>query len=283
MNSVSSAPLVVSKGLCPGQEQIVRATLPLVSIHLGDITDQFYATLFSDHPQLLRDLFDRDRHAEGAQSKALAAAIVMYAQVLVNDDRPNLAAMMARVARRHASLGVPSEGYDLVYTYLFNAIAQVLRREDILGHDGLTAEIVDAWTAVYEHMASELRASEQALYEKHAVTADTVFVSARVENIGAEPTTRATLTLVVNSEALLPTFIPGQWVAIAVMVAEGCGEAGREVRVFRVLESSPSRLSVRVDLAAGTGSETRSWTAAVHAALRVTPDLEVWVSAVPAR
>ncbi|WP_190813854.1 hypothetical protein [Saccharopolyspora pogona] len=52
--------------------ETVRATLPAVSSAIGEIASVFYDKLFTAHPGLLRDLFNRGNRANGAQQQALA-------------------------------------------------------------------------------------------------------------------------------------------------------------------------------------------------------------------
>ncbi|MFF1799233.1 hypothetical protein ACFVXQ_34345, partial [Kitasatospora sp. NPDC058263] len=55
--------------------EIVEATLPAVGGAIGEITPLFYDTLFADHPELLRDRFNRGNQANGTQRQALAGSI----------------------------------------------------------------------------------------------------------------------------------------------------------------------------------------------------------------
>ena len=61
--------------LTPEQEQIIRDTLPVVGEHIDQIAPLFYSKMFAQHPELLRDTFNRGNQAQGAQQKALAASV----------------------------------------------------------------------------------------------------------------------------------------------------------------------------------------------------------------
>src|SRR6476659_220425 len=89
----------------------VRATLPVVGAAIGEITERLYSRLFSAHPELLRDLFNRGNQAAGTQRQARAGSIAGFATYLVGhpDERPD--AMLSRIAHKHASLGVAPEQY----------------------------------------------------------------------------------------------------------------------------------------------------------------------------
>ncbi|MER5445483.1 globin domain-containing protein [Streptomyces sp. NPDC002766] len=137
----------------------VRATLPAVGAHLDEITERFYAGLFTARPELLRDLFNRGNQAAGTQRQALAGSIAAFATHLLEhpDTRPD--AMLARIAHKHASLGVTPEQYALVHEHLFAAIAGVLG-------EAVTPEVAAAWDEVYWLMANALVAIEKRLYEE---------------------------------------------------------------------------------------------------------------------
>ena len=137
----------------------VRATLPAVGAHLGEITERFYAGLFAARPDLLRDLFNRGNQAAGTQRQALAGSIAAFATHLVEhpDQRPD--AMLSRIAHKHASLGVAPEQYAVVHEHLFAAIVEVLG-------EAVTPEVAAAWDEVYWLMANALIAVEKRLYEE---------------------------------------------------------------------------------------------------------------------
>ena len=57
--------------------------------------------------------------------------------------------VLARIAHRHASLGITEPQYQVVYEHLFAAIAEDLA-------EVITPEIAEAWTEVYWLMADAL-------------------------------------------------------------------------------------------------------------------------------
>lgn len=145
----------------------VRATLPAVGAAIGEITGQFYDRLFADRPELLRDLFNRGNQAAGTQRQALAGSIAAFAGHLLDhpDSRPD--AMLARIAHKHASLGVTRDQYALVHRHLFAAIA------DVLG-EAVTPQVAEAWDEVYWLMANALATTEERLTaEQDALAAGT--------------------------------------------------------------------------------------------------------------
>ncbi|TWV32851.1 hemin transporter [Streptomyces misionensis] len=214
----------------------VRATLPAVGAAIEQITDRFYARLFTAHPELLRDLFNRGNQASGAQKSALAGSIAAFAGYLVEhpDERPD--AMLSRIAHKHASLGVVPEQYPIVHEHLFAAIAEILG-------DAVTPEVAEAWTEVYWLMANALIAIEKRLYEESGTKELHAW-----EVVGRTEETADVVTFRVRPADGAPVraFRAGQYVSVGVKLADGArqirqyslsgapGESERQFSVKRV-------------------------------------------------
>src|SRR4051812_18381744 len=100
---------------------VVGATLPLVGASVDEITSVFYRRMFEAHPELLRDLFNRGNQANGTQSRALAGSIAGFATMLVHDLDCRPDQLLARIAHKHASLGITARQYTIVHHHLFEA------------------------------------------------------------------------------------------------------------------------------------------------------------------
>ncbi|GAA3352980.1 hypothetical protein GCM10017744_004280 [Streptomyces antimycoticus] len=107
-------------------QPIIKATLPLVGAHIQEITTRFYAHLFSTHPELLDGIFNRGNQAKGTQQQALAGSVAAFASALVNTPDRLPENLLARVAHKHASLGIAPDQYQVVHDSLMWAIADVL-------------------------------------------------------------------------------------------------------------------------------------------------------------
>jgi len=213
----------------------VRATLPAIGAAITDITDLFYRKLFEAHPELLRDLFNRGNQANGAQKQALAGSIAAFATALVEHPHVRPDAMLARVAHKHASLGITRDQYAIVHTHLFAAIV------DVLG-DAVTPEVARAWDEVYWLMAGALIAIEERLYaEAGAVEGNTWREWEVVERV-RETDDVATFRLRPADGGDMPAFRPGQYVSVRVELADGA----RQIRQY--------------SLSAAPAAETRSIT-----------------------
>ncbi|MCG0067720.1 globin domain-containing protein [Streptomyces tricolor] len=220
----------------------VRATLPAVGAAIGEITERFYTRLFDAHPDLLRNLFNRGNQAAGTQRQALAGSIAAFAAHLLDhpDDRPD--AMLARIAHKHASLGVAPEQYRVVHEHLFAALAEVLG-------EAVTPEVAAAWDEVYWLMANALTAIEKRLYEESGGPGFRAF---RVEERIEETPDVVTFRLRPADGGPVAGFRAGQYVSVRVALPDGArqirqyslsgapGEAVRRISVKRVYgEAAP--------------------------------------------
>ncbi|WP_407285154.1 globin domain-containing protein [Streptomyces sp. BP-8] len=231
---------------------VIKATLPVVGAAIDEITGRFYRKLFDAHPELLRDLFNRGNQANGAQRQALAGSIAAFAGMLLEhpDTRPDV--MLARIAHKHASLGVTSDQYKIVNEHLLAAVA------DVLG-EAVTPQVAAAWDEVYWLMANALIAVEARLYEQHGTpeggTWQPMTVVARHEET---PHTLA-LTLRPADGSPARAFRPGQYVSVQVELPDGA----RQIRQYS-LSAAPGapewRITVKhVREGPGPAGEVSSW------------------------
>src|SRR4051794_15412242 len=139
---------------------LVKATVPALEAHGLEITRRMYQRMFAN--EAIRDLFNQSHHGEtGSQPKALAAAVLAYAQ---NIDRLDvLGAAVERIAQKHVGLQILPEHYPAVAESLLGAI------KDILG-DAATDEILAAWGEAYWFLADILIGREKQIYGETAAS-----------------------------------------------------------------------------------------------------------------
>ena len=179
---------------------VIEATLPLVGSRIGEITPKFYARLFAAHPELLDGLFSRSNQRNGNQQQALAGSIAAFATHLVNNPGTLPETVLARIAHRHASLGITEPQYQVVYEHLFAAIAEDLA-------EVITPEIAEAWTEVYWLMADALIKLEKGLYAAQAN--GTMWSPWRVAAKTAAGTGSMTFTLEPADDTPITPALPG--------------------------------------------------------------------------
>jgi nitric oxide dioxygenase len=104
--------------------------------------------------------------------------VAAFAGALVNMPGHLPEVLLARVAHKHASLGIQPDQYQVVHDSLMWAIA------DVLG-DAVTPEVAAAWDEVYWLMADALVHIERGLCSARGKAADRVApVGGRAEDPG---------------------------------------------------------------------------------------------------
>jgi nitric oxide dioxygenase len=238
------------------QLRALRASLPVVAERAHDIADDFYRRLFATRPDLLRDQFNRGDLAQGRQQRELARTIVALAQAVLDAapgatrgegaDRhrassggrpsggdaarqagaPTLAPatpgeIVSRLAQRHAALGVTRDEYDLFERHLGEAFAVAL------GPD-FTAEVADAWAAVYRQARDEMVATVEAIYRQADLEPGEEWREALVTERRVEAEDVVALTLVSADSEALPRYRAGQFASVQVRLADGA----RQIRQY---------------------------------------------------
>jgi nitric oxide dioxygenase len=224
---------------------LIETTLPLVGARMPAIARNFYGRMFAAHPDLFDGLFSRSNQKNGSQQQALAGSIAVFATHLVRNPDTTPEAMLSRIAHKHVSLDIRPEQYDVVYTYLFEAIADELS-------DVITAEIAGAWTEVYWLMAHALIKLEKGLYAGAANDKPLApWVVIGKDAAGADA---LTFTLEPADDTPVSPALPGQYVSVTVGMPDGI----RQVRQY--------------SLSAGTAT-TRVFTTKLDAEGEVSPAL----------
>lgn len=134
---------------------IVRATVPALARHGTEITAAMYKRLFENTE--VRELFNQSNQGEGGrQTKALAQAILAYAQNI--DNLSALTGAVERIAQKHVGLHIRPDHYPHVATALLGAI------EEVLG-EAATADILSAWGEAFWFLADILIGREKQIYD----------------------------------------------------------------------------------------------------------------------
>ncbi|WP_330153215.1 globin domain-containing protein [Rhodococcus chondri] len=209
----------------------------MIGAHIGRISEVFYDRLFAAVPALRTNLFNRANQANRTQQQALASSVAAFATLLVKEQPGDIDAIMARIAAKHASLGVPSGHYEIVREHLFAAIAEVLG-------DAVTRPVALAWHEVYTLMANSLIEQESILYAQAGVAPGQVWRNVVVAEREYDGAHAATLFLQPTHGERLPAFLPGQYISVRVRVDSG-GEQIRQYTVARGRTPAEWALSVK--------------------------------------
>lgn len=211
---------------------LIEATLPLVGSRLGAITPNFYGRMFAAHPELLNGLFSRANQSNGEQQKALAGSIAGFASALVANPDLIPETLLSRIAHKHTSLGITEDQYQIVYKYLFEAIAEELA-------DVITAEIAEAWTEVYWLMANALIKIEKGLYALQAN--DKMWMPWTVVEKKAAGTDAVTFVLEPADDTPVTKARPGQFVSVKIALPDGLLQC-RQYSLSADVESTTRRV-----------------------------------------
>ena len=225
---------------------IIETTLPLVGERMPEIAKNFYNRMFTALPELFDGMFSRSNQKNGSQQQALAGSIAAFATHMVKNPDSAPEVLLSRIAHKHVSLGIRPEQYDIVYKYLFEAIADELS-------DVMTAEIAAAWTEVYWFMAHALIKLESGLYAGAASDKPLApWVVVKKEQAGTDA---LTFTLEPADDTPVSESRPGQYVGVTVRMPDGI----HQVRQY--------------SLSAGTGSKVRVFTTKLDDDGEVSPAL----------
>ncbi|WP_338760578.1 NO-inducible flavohemoprotein [Massilia sp. METH4] len=138
---------------------IVAATVPILETGGEALTRHFYPILFRDYPQV-KPYFNQTHQADGAQPRALAHAVLMYAK---NIDRLQaLGPLVGQIVAKHVALDIRPEHYPMVGASLLKAIREVL------GEEVATDAVIEAWGAAYGQLAQILIGAEGQAYDAQA-------------------------------------------------------------------------------------------------------------------
>ncbi|HYC05230.1 MAG TPA: NO-inducible flavohemoprotein [Azospirillaceae bacterium] len=214
----------------------VKATVPLLRAHGLDVTRRLYEILFQE--PAVKAFFNQSHQGpDGGQPKALAAAVLAYAE---NIDNPGvLLPAVERIAHRHVSMNVQPEHYAIVGRAILQAI------KDVAGN-AATPAVLAAWGEAYQWLADVLSGRENALYRETASKTGGWLGWRRfvVERVEAESAEIASVYLRPRDGGPVADYLPGQYVGLRAEVP-GHGQAVRNYSLSRAPRGGAYRISVK--------------------------------------
>jgi nitric oxide dioxygenase len=227
----------------------IDASVPVLRQHGLTITKLFYENMFAAHPELTR-IFNMGNQANGAQQQSLASAVFAYAANIGNPGA--LGPVVQRIVHKHVSVGIRAEHYPIVGHHLLGAIAATLG-------EAATPALLDAWKEAYNSLATLLIQAEAEMYSTAGIEPGETRPM-RVTEVVRESTNVLSIRMVAADEQPLADFKPGQYLSVAVDLADG----RRQLRQYS-LSDQPGigsyRISVkREDAEGGTpAGEISNW------------------------
>lgn len=146
--------------LTDAETAIIKSTIPILESGGVALTTHFYEIMFRDHQETL-SVFNQTHQASGAQPRALANAVLMYARNI--DKLESLGPLVSTIMNKHVALNINLEHYPVVGKCLLQAIREVL------GAEIATDDVISAWAAAYGQLASLLSSAEQTVYDANEV------------------------------------------------------------------------------------------------------------------
>ncbi|GAA5233978.1 NO-inducible flavohemoprotein [Verticiella sediminum] len=221
--------------LTRAQRDIIKATVPLLETGGEALTTHFYKMMLGEYPEV-RPLFNQAHQASGAQPRALANSVLMYAR---NIDRLEaLGPLAAQIVNKHVALQVQPEHYPIVGACLLRAIREVL------GEAIATDAVIDAWGAAYQQLADLLIGAERAVYDELAAAPDG-WRAARAFRVARKAPESAEITSFylepVDGGAVVD-FRPGQYLGLRLVID------GNEVRRNYSLSAAPNGRGYRISV-----------------------------------
>lgn len=194
------------------QSAIIKQTVPVLQEHGEALARHMYERMFRENPEV-KDYFNPAHQRSGTQQRALAGAILAYAQHI--DDPSALTDAIELIAQKHVSLTIRPEHYPVVGENLLASIREVLG-------EAATEEVVDAWAAAYGALADVFINREKQIYSGQEQTYGWQgfkdFVIARREVVSDNI---VSLYLEAADGQALAPHKPGQYISIRVKMPDG--------------------------------------------------------------
>ncbi|MCE5011191.1 globin domain-containing protein [Staphylococcus warneri] len=184
------------------EKDVVKETVPVLQNKGVEITSNFYARMFKQHPEL-KNMFNQTNQQRGLQSTALAQSVLAAA---VNIDHLEaILPVVKEIAYKHCALQVPPAGYDIVGENLIAAIKEVVGLDD-------DHEIIKTWKKAYQEIADIFISVEKDIYKDMLWDGFQPFKVETIEQVSSD----IKAFTVSSGEYDLSQFVPGQYITVDV-------------------------------------------------------------------
>lgn len=184
------------------EKDVVKETVPVLQDKGVEITSNFYARMFKQHPEL-KNMFNQTNQQRGLQSTALAQSVLAAA---VNIDHLEaILPVVKEIAYKHCALQVPPAGYDIVGENLIAAIKEVVGLDD-------DHEIIKTWKKAYQEIADIFISVEKDIYKDMLWDGFQPFKVETIEQVSSD----IKAFTVSSGEYDLSQFVPGQYITVDV-------------------------------------------------------------------
>ena len=194
------------------QKQLVKDTVPVLKENGVVLTDYFYKRMLRNNPNL-QEVFNMGHQRSGAQAKALAGAVLAYAE---NIDAPEvLAPVIELICHKHVSLNIKAPDYSIVGENLLHSISEVLSVP-------MEGPLIGAWGAAYQDLADIFIGAEKRLYNERRNTPGSWLGWRAFTVIRKVKESEEIISFYLKPEdrQALPDYRPGQYVTLRVFIPE---------------------------------------------------------------
>ncbi|SPL69076.1 globin domain-containing protein [Acinetobacter stercoris] len=195
--------------MTPQHIELVKNTVPVLRENGVALTSYFYKRMLGNNPDL-KNVFNLDHQSTGRQPRALAAAVLAYAEHIENPSV--LAKAVEHIATKHVSLDIQPDQYSIVGENLLHSISEVLNVP-------MESDLIAAWKEAYLQLADILINAEKAKYDGLAAQTGG-WAGWREFEIAAIETTDAgkKITLKPTDAQAVPEGQTGQYISVKVQV-----------------------------------------------------------------
>ncbi|WP_241616992.1 NO-inducible flavohemoprotein [Rosenbergiella epipactidis] len=192
------------------QKHLIQQTIPVLKTNGQALTDYFYQRMLSQVPEL-KETFNMGHQRDGKQAKALANAVLAYAENI--EDPSVLLPVINMICQRHVSLAIQAPDYAIVGEHLLHSISEVLSLS-------MEDELIDAWAAAYQQLAALMIDTEKRMYAqlKQEQGGWSGWRDFTLVKKVAETANVSSLYLAPTDALGLPAYRPGQYISIRVQV-----------------------------------------------------------------
>ena len=184
------------------EKDVVKETVPVLQDKGVEITSNFYARMFKQHPEL-KNMLNQTNQQCGLQSTVLAQSVLAAA---VNIDHLEaILPVVKEIAYKHCALQVPPAGYDIVGENLIAAIKEVVGLDD-------DHEIIKTWKKAYQEIADIFISVEKDIYKDMLWDGFQPFKVETIEQVSSD----IKAFTVSSGEYDLSQFVPGQYITVDV-------------------------------------------------------------------
>lgn len=195
--------------MTPQHIELVKSTVPVLREHGVALTSYFYKRMLNNNPEL-KNVFNLDHQSTGRQPRALAAAVLAYAEHIENPSV--LAKAIEHITTKHVSLDIQADQYAIVGENLLHSISEVLNVP-------MDSDLIAAWKAAYMQLADILIGVEKGKYDALAAKKGgwAGWRTFTVDSIDTADTTKI-FTLVAADQQDVLTAEAGQFISVKVQV-----------------------------------------------------------------